>query len=365
MKKNQTNQKPGGLEEDSIRSYRTKRRRCLVIGALLLAAILLLLVAFVGMGAMNLGFAETWDILLGKITGDAGRLAVHGANEVAVVWEIRLPRILCGILVGMGLSVAGVIFQSLLRNPLADPYTLGVSTGAAFGASLAILLALTAGIVVSTTAMAFLFAFLTLVVVILISKKGGGIASSNLIIAGIIVSAILSSGLSFMKMVAGEDVSAIVFWLMGSLASREWGDVAIVAPVVLLGSLIAFGFAGDLNVMVLGDKSARNLGVNTGRIRLLYLILGSCITAACVAVSGIIGFVGLVVPHMLRFWLTSDNRLLLPLSGLLGGLLLSVADNATRLLSVSEVPVGVLTTLIGGPFFIYVFIKRRGGQGVF
>ncbi|MBC8569307.1 FecCD family ABC transporter permease [Zongyangia hominis] len=349
----------------SIRHYRYRKRRCFIIGGVLLAAIVLTLVAFVGMGAMRLGFLKTWGILWAKLTGNAVRLSAFAANEAAIVWDIRLPRILCGILVGMGLSVAGVIFQSLLRNPLADPYTLGVSTGAAFGASLAILMGLAAGIVLSTTAMAFLFAFLTLVLVIFIARRGGGIASSNLVISGIIVSAILSSGLSFLKMVAGEDVGAIVFWLMGSLSSKQWGDVAIVAPVVLIGSAVAIIFANDLNVMVLGEKSARNLGVNTGRIRMLYLILGSCITAACVAVSGVIGFVGLVIPHILRFWLTPDNRMLLPLSGLLGGLLLSAADNATRLLFTSEIPVGVLTTLIGGPFFIYVFVKRRGGQGVF
>lgn len=186
--------------------------------------------------------------------------------------------------------------------------------------------------------------------------------SSSLVIAGIIVSAILSSGISCIKMMAGENVSAIVFWLMGSLASRTWRDVALIAPVVLIAGILAYIFADDLNVMTLGDETAKALGVDTKRVRLLYLLLGACVTAACVAVSGVIGFIGLVVPHILRFWLTSDNRSLLPLSALLGGFLLVLADNAARMLSAGEIPVGVLTTLLGGPFFIYVFLRRERGS---
>ena len=219
---------------------------------------------------------------------------------------------------------------------------------------------ITYGVFFSTTAFAFLFAFLTLIFVILIAQKGGGMLSSNLIISGIIVSSILSSGISFIKMIAGENVSAIVFWLMGSLSSRQWSDVKLVAPIVLIGGLIAWIFADDLNIMVLGDETAQTLGVNTRRIRLLYLIVGSSVTAACVAVSGIIGFIGLIVPHTLRFWISGNNRVLLPLSALTGALILSLADNATRLFSTSEIPVGVLTTLIGGPFFIYIFLRKTG-----
>ena len=135
----------------------------------------------------------------------------------------------------------------------------------------------------------------------------------------------------------------------------------LVLPVVCIAGTAAFLFSNDLNAMTMGDKNATTLGVNTKRLRLLYLILGSCITAACVSVCGIIGFIGLIVPHMLRFWFTSDNRVLIPLSALMGGMLLSIADNGTRLFTTSEIPVGVLMTLIGGPFFIYIFIKRRKG----
>jgi len=308
---------------------------------------------------MKLEFGKILRILWAMLTKNAAVPSLFKANEVAVIWEIRLPRILCGMFVGGGLAVAGAIFQAILCNPLADPYTLGVSTGAAFGASLAILCSVLWDIALPVTAVSMAMAFLTLLLVIFIAKKGGGLASENLIISGIIISSILSSGISFLKMMAGENVGAIVFWLMGSLSSRHWTDVFTVAPVVTLGLGIAFYFANDLNIMLLGDESAQALGINTGRTRLIYLIIGACITAACVAVSGIIGFIGLVIPHMLRFRLTSNNRALLPLSALAGAIILSIADNATRLLSAGEIPVGVLTTLIGGPFFIYVFVRRK------
>ena len=336
-----------------------QNKRIWAWGCLFAAALVFCVLLFLSMGPMALSIEKTYTILLGKLTHSQELLSSVKANEIAVVWDIRLPRILTGIFVGMGLAASGAIFQSILMNPLADPYTLGVSTGAAFGASLALLLNLTYGVMVSTTASAFLWAFLTLITVIAISQKGGGMLSSNLIIAGIIVSAILSSGISFMKMEAGEDVGAIVFWLMGSLSAASWKDVLLVCPIVLPCFILSLFFSKDLNIMATGEYTALSLGVNTKRIRLFYLIIGSIMTAACVSVSGIIGFVGLIVPHLLRYALTRDNSRLLPLSALLGALLLMASDNLTRLLTNGEVPVGVLTTLLGGPFFIYVFLKRK------
>jgi len=334
-----------------------------IVGVIFLFVLCALLISMVSLGAMNISLITTWNVLLAKLAGSEKLLEGIKPNIVSVVWDIRLPRIICGICVGMGLAMAGTIFQSLLQNPLADPYTLGVSTGAAFGASLAIFINIMYGIIVPVPLFAFAFAFITLLMVILIAGRGRGQPSSNLIIAGIIVSAVLSSGISFIKMLSGENVGAIVFWLMGSLSSRSWKEVALILPALCISGGIAFLFSKDLNAMAMGDKNAVALGVNTKRLRLLYLILGSWITAACVSVCGIIGFIGLIVPHMLRFWFTSDNRVLIPLSALMGGMLLSIADNATRLLTTSEIPVGVLTTLIGGPFFIYIFTKRRKGAG--
>lgn len=340
-----------------------KRRKHLLAGMAVAAAIAVAVLLLLGMGAMELGMAKTMGILWGKLTGNRALLEAYRPNEIAVVWNIRLPRILCALFVGMGLAAGGTIFQSLLRNPLADPYTLGVSTGAAFGASLVIYLGLAYGVQIPAVPSAFLFAFLTLAIVILIAQKGGGMLSSSLILSGIIVSSVFSSGISFLKMLSGENVSAIVFWLMGSFSANTWTDVWTVVPMVLAGCILAFWFADDLNVLTMGDETALSLGVPVKRTRLFYLILGSCMTAACVAVSGVIGFVGLVVPHILRFWLTSDNRVLLPLSALTGGLLLLLADSATRVFSTGEIPVGVLTTLLGGPFFIFVYLRHSNGRG--
>ncbi len=348
--------------EASIKQYKRTIRKCIVIGIALLILNIILCIFFASQGAMNLGFMDTQKIIWAKVVGNEQMLSHYAQNEIAIVWDIRLPRIICGVFVGGGLAIAGAMFQSLLRNPLADPYTLGVSTGAAFGASIAILINILYGIYISVMFSAFVAAFITLILVIFVANRGGGLYSYNLIIAGIIIGSILSAGISFIKMMAGENVSAIIFWLMGSLASRTWINVLMVVPIVIISGVVAYIFANDLNIMTSGENNAQTLGVNTKKVRYIYLILGSCITAVCVAVSGIIGFIGLVIPHLLRYWLTSDNRILIPLCMLLGGIILSVADNFTRLLFVSEVPVGVLTTLIGGPFFIYVFITNQNGR---
>ncbi|WMJ85165.1 FecCD family ABC transporter permease [Oscillospiraceae bacterium LTW-04] len=349
------------MTADLLAFYHRQRKKALVFSVCLLIALTLLLLFGVNTGAMFISVGDGARIILSQITGNARWLGDIQENAVAVIWQIRLPRILCGMLVGMALSMSGVIFQSILQNPMADPYTMGVSTGAAFGASLALFFNMTFGLLLPVTPTSLFFALVTLRVVIYLSGKGGGLVTGNMIISGMIVSAIFSSGISFLKIMAGENVSAIVFWLMGSLSAKSWDDVVLLAPVILVCAVVAVWFADRLNIMSLGERQALSLGVNVHRTRLLYLLLGAFMTAVCVSVCGIIGFVGLIVPHMLRFWLSADNRLLMPISGLSGALLLGLADNFARLLGRGDMPVGVLTTLLGGPFFIYLFIKRQGG----
>jgi iron complex transport system permease protein len=339
-------------------TFLAKNRRCRVIIAALCVTLPLVILLSAGVGAMPLSAGETARVLLGKLTGSERLLRGISAGASAIVFDLRLPRILCAAFTGAALAIAGVIFQAILQNPLADPYTIGVSTGAAFGASLAIFLGMTLPFAVPVPPLALVFAALTLAAVLAIAEKGSGLVSANLIMAGIILSAVLQAGISFVKMASGENVGAIVFWLMGSLSGRSWADLLLLAPVTASSLVIAGLFSRDLNLLSLGNGAAESLGVNTRRVRLLYLLLGAAVSASSVAVCGIIGFVGLVVPHLLRFALTSDNRLLLPLAALSGALLLVLADDAARLLSTGEIPVGVLTTLLGGPFFIYIFIKR-------
>lgn len=348
---------------NTIAAYKQNRKKSFFYIILLGSLLPLVLIGSVSLGTMHISPEQTARIVGGKISGVAQWYEGIPRSAVAVVWELRLPRLFCGAFAGTGLAAAGVIFQGILQNPLADPYTLGVSTGAAFGASLAILLNLSFGLRLPIPLLALGFAALTLVLVLIISQQGSGLISTNLIMAGIILSALLSAGINFIKMLSGEQVGAIVFWLMGSLSARGWSEVLLLGPVIVLAGVPAIIFAEDLNLLTLGARNAESLGVSVKKTRFFFLLLGAAITAVCVSVCGVIGFVGLVVPHLLRFSVTSNNRLLLPLSMLLGAILLVVADTCARLLSSGEIPVGVLTTLLGGPFFIYIFIRHRGKKG--
>ena len=326
----------------------------------LLIFILLIVILFsTGMGYIEISPLEVIKIIISKISGDNGLL--HGINKVFpyVIFDVRLPRILTAAIVGGGLSIAGVVYQGILLNPLADPYTLGISAGAAFGASIALLLDITFMGIYSVALFAFAGSVATLFAVIFLSSSDGRLSSNNLILSGIIIAAILSAGISFMKYVADEQVSIIIFWLMGSFGSKTWPDVSLTLLFVSIGFIVCIFFARDLNIISLGDRSASSLGIDTTRVRLVLLITASLITAVCVSVSGIIGFVGLIIPHLMRFFVGPDTRKLLPASALTGAILLLCADTITRAVLPSEIPIGVLTALIGGPFFCYIF-KRKG-----
>lgn len=319
--------------------------------------------AVIASSAMGYIEIPPWDVLkivADKITASSRWTADMDPIHPVVVFDVRLPRILCAALVGGGLAICGVVFQGILLNPLADPYTLGVSAGAAFGAALAILLNLGGGTgVVSIPLFAFAGAVATLFAVIALSSSGRGLSSNNLILSGIIVAAILSAGISFLKYVAEEQVSVIIFWLMGSFAAKTWTEVVLAGVCIALGLLVFLFFSRDLNLVSLGGRSASSLGVDARSISLLLLVTASLVAGICVSVSGIIGFVGLLVPHMVRFVTGPDNRRVVPAALLTGAVLLLGADTITRAVLPSEVPIGVLTALIGGPFFCYIFRKRQ------
>ncbi|WP_319468121.1 iron ABC transporter permease [uncultured Pseudodesulfovibrio sp.] len=334
---------------------RTHTRAALTIIAL---ALILggLMVTACGMGYISIPSGDVLVAVLDGIRGAAG--SIDPLNQ-SIVLEVRLPRILTSVSVGFGLAMAGAVFQGLLLNPLADPFTLGVSSGAAFGAAVALLLGLTFFGPTTLCLMAFLGATATLFAVIAMSGRDGELSPVNLILSGVIISAILSAGISFIKYLADERVAAIVFWLMGSFVSRTWTDALLTASVTLACLAICLYYARDLNIMSLGSKSARSLGVETGRVRLILLLTASLTSAVCVSVSGIIGFVGLIIPHLMRMLIGPDNRWLIPASGLGGGLLLLMADTLTRAILPNEVPIGVLTALIGGPIFCWIFTRTR------
>ena len=331
----------------------------------LLAAILgSAIVISTAMGYIRLPAVDVIKILMAKLSGQESLIAGMDKLFPVVVFEVRLPRILSAAIVGAGLAISGVVFQGILLNPLADPYTLGVSAGAAFGASLAILLNIGFMATASVPFFAFIGAVATLFFVMYLSASGGGVSSTNLILSGIIVAAILSAGISFLKYIADEQVAVIIFWLMGSFGSKTWADVGLTFLFVGCGFLIFMFFARDLNLMSLGDRTASSLGVDTKKVTLTLLITASMVAAICVSVSGIIGFVGLLVPHMMRLLTGPDNRRLIPISFLAGAILLLAADTITRAVLPSEIPIGVLTALIGGPFFCYIFRQQQKARKI-
>ena len=276
-----------------------------------------------------------------------------------IFYNIRLPRVLVAIFVGSALATSGVILQGLLQNPLADAYTLGIASGGAFGACLAIYVNLTLGINMPIQIFAILFSFLVIGIVLWLSKVKGDLESTNVIIAGIIVGSIFSAGLSLLKSLADEDVASMVYWLMGNLSSKPLSSVIVLGVVMLICFVIAYGFMGQLNIITLGRLEANSVGISYDALYRLLMLIAVTLTAFSVSLCGIIGFVGLIVPHLCRIFIGADNRKVLPMSALVGALFLLLADTLTRTILQHEIPVGVLTTMVGGPFFIYIFIAKK------
>ena len=310
-----------------------------------------------------------YPLSLGQVFSGLGSLVGLGAPDdarvVTVVLDIRLARGVLSWCLGAGLALSGAAFQGLLRNPLADPFTLGVSSGAAFGASLAISLGLGAafsGLGLSVAGL--LGALLSLAVVLALGRSQGRLRRETVVLAGIVTATFLSALISLVKAVNEESVAAIVFWIMGSLQGRSWAEALVYMPWFAVGSAVLLVHWRELDLLSLGDTQARQLGLNAGRKRLVLLLAASLIAGAGVAVSGVIGFVGLIVPHIARILVGSENSRLLPVSFLAGGVLLLWSDVLARvaLPHGAELPVGVITALLGGPFFC-ILLRRRAMGG--
>lgn len=348
------------IKNHQQKTKKNQRYQLLLFSLIALNSIVVL--GSIGMGYIHIGLTDIAKIIIAQLSGNTSLLDSTNTTLPYVVMDVRLPRILSAAFVGASLALSGVIYQGILLNPLADPYTLGISSGAAFGASLALVINVTLFGQLSTPLFAFVGAVITLLVVMRLSSFGGQISAQTLILSGVIVGAILSAGISFLKYLADEQVSVIIFWLMGSFSSATWKGVSLVGAGLLFGLVISLFYSRDLNIMSLGKRSSDTLGVETGRVRKILLLAASFVTAICVAVSGIIGFIGLIVPHLMRYLVGPDNRKLLPASALAGAILLLAADTITRAVLPVEVPIGVLTALIGGPFFCLIFRRRQKGR---
>ncbi|MFY1632275.1 FecCD family ABC transporter permease [Solwaraspora sp. WMMB335] len=284
--------------------------------------------------------------------------------QARIVWEFRLPRALLGLVVGASLAVAGAVLQAVVRNPLADPFVFGVSSGASVAAVAVLTLATGVLATVSVPAAAFVGALVTTLVVFLLAQRRGRVTPNRLVLAGVAMSYLLSSVTSYLVLRAsapGMGVSQVLSWLSGSLAAADWDDLGLPALVLVIATVALVLMARILNAFLIGDETAASLGVDVGRVRLILFIITSLLVGVVVAVSGAIGFVGLVVPHAVRLVVGSDHRWVLPASALAGGVLLVVVDIAARLvLAPSELPVGLLTAVIGAPFFLWLL--RRAGR---
>ncbi len=315
-------------------------------------------------GRMDVGWQDIGLAFLNKI--GLSSFVLDRTAEV-VIFQIRLSRSVLAGLVGASLAVAGVIFQGLLRNPLADPFTIGVSTGAAFGAALLVVLGVEGAFwgLSSLPLGALAGALLALLAVLMLSREQGRIRQESLVLAGIVVSTFLSALISLMKSLDEESLSAIVFWIMGSFSGRGWVHVGFLLPYGLAGLILAALNARELDILALGEEQSHYLGVAVSRTRLQLLLAASLLTAAAVSVSGVIGFVGLVVPHLIRLLAGPSHGRLLLLSALAGALTLIWADVLSRVIlpGGQELPVGVVTALLGGPFFFYL-LKTRKGRGL-
>ena len=315
------------------------------------------------MGIASISFRDVNRILTGEILHFPVDMEGISTGSIAIIRNVRLPRVILGFIAGAALSVCGAGFQGIFRNPMADPFILGVSSGAALGAAVGIVLHLNKSFLgmSGTTFLAFVGSFLTIGLVYNISKVGKKVPVATLLLSGIAVSQTLSALNSLVMILNKESMDQIVFWTMGSLNGKGWNQIIQVLPWSVIGILILLSSARELDIMLTGEDTAIQLGVNVEFLKKKVLFASSMITAAVISVTGIIGFVGLVVPHVVRMVTGPKHGRIMPLSLLFGGTFLIICDTLARSLVAWEIPVGIITSVCGGPFFLYLLRKMKKG----
>jgi len=332
-----------------------------VFGLLILSIVIFISASF---GSADITFNQFMAIILNKIPflrENFQSQEIIKSHEI-IIWNIRLPRIILAGLVGMALSVVGAVFQGIFKNPMADPYVIGISSGAALGATITIVSGLSSSFFgfAFITIGSFLGATFTVFLVYKIAKAGTKLPTVTLLLSGIAISQLWSSLNSILMIFNKDKIEKIIFWVMGSISAASWRQVLLVFPVVIIGSGILYIFSRDLNVMLMGDETAKTLGINTEAIKKILIAVCSLIIGTVVSVSGLIGFVGLIIPHIIRLLIGPDHRLLIPFSALGGTIFLITCDTISRtLLAPSEIPVGAVTALFGTPYFIYLLDKHK------
>ena len=347
------------------RKWRQGRRRNILLLFLLTIILFITFILSIFIGSADAGFFEVLRCLFEgpEIAGDSNA----DPTMHVIIWSLRLPRVLMSLLCGAGLGIAGAAMQGILRNPLASPYTLGISSAAGFGASLAIVLDVGIASVFSTAGYlliitnSFFFSLLVLGIVLLISRAKG-YRAGIMVLAGISMMYLFSAGTSLLQYLATNDqLARIVFWLMGSMMSVTWKQLAIIAVFTAVVFPLLIRLSWSLNILSCGEEVAQSLGVHPRFVMVSTALLASMITAALVSFCGVIGFIGLVAPHIVRMMFGGDHRLLLPASALSGAVILMLSDTIARtVLSPMELPIGVITSFIGVPFFVSILVRKKG-----
>lgn len=353
-------------EVESAYFRRTSRWKLVVL--LLLIALFAVVLVSLNVGYAQIPFGNILAILSKQIPFLNGIIdsSLVLPAEAAIILQIRLPRIIAGVVVGAALAASGVVYQGVFKNPMADSYILGVSAGAAVGASFSILFG--AGFAFFgfrlVQVAAFLGALFAMFLVYNISRVGSRVPVTTLLLCGIAVNFFLYAVVALLEVIAGEQLHAIVFWLIGGFSNVLWADIWAVLPFIIIGTMVSYFYARDLNLLALGEDQAQHLGVNVERVKQILLIFASMVTAAAVSISGLVGFVGLMVPHITRLVIGPDHRILFPASTIVGAMFLVVCDAIARVIatpfaSTLELPVGIVTMLAGAPFFIILFRKKK------
>lgn len=325
-----------------LESVNNKRLRQGVNPWAMLLLTLLLLVAMVA------------GCLVGAVDFDRGEIL-----NSPIFWQLRLPRVLLSVVVGAVLSVCGAAYQSIFRNPLTDPYVLGVSSGASLGAAVAILVGLEAYLW-GVGGCALVAALLTVLLIYKIASIGNRMHTTTLLLTGVCLTLLISAVISFLMVLNHEKMDSIIFWTMGSFGSATWTDVVIVAPVAVVGIGVVLYYSRDLNLLLAGSEAARSMGVEVERVKRMLLLFTTLMVAFAVSSCGVIGFVGLIVPHAVRLVAGPDNRRVVPYSVVCGALFVLVCDTLARtMLRPSELPVGSLTSIVGAPLFIYLLYRNK------
>lgn len=332
---------------------------------IILSALLILSIIFaVTFGTVKIPAHQVYEVILHRFTKSVSDIP---AKIYDVVWYIRLPRLILALIVGMGLSISGLTMQAVVRNPLADPYTIGISSGAYLGAALAVILQIGSGVGRNFVGiMAFIGSLAVSFIVLILSQIGGKITTTKLLLSGTAVSSLCTAIANFIifRSQASDRVQTITNWIMGSFAAANWSDNIVILFVILIGTLFLWTQHRNLNLMLLGEDSAITLGVDLHFYRVIYMIVCALLVAFSVYSAGMIGFVGLLIPHISRLLFGVDHKKLIPITALLGAIFLVWADVVCRtVIPKSELPVGILTAIMGAPCFLYLMIKKEYGFG--